>query len=228
MVKNIQKHYEVKTRNDEITMIYEVLGKRMENFAKRLCFSKTCSRHFDHDDVMQETFLKMHQSNPERVFILTDNLLDEDGEVNKKASTFIFKIEKNVFINMVKKYKYHVDDIPLENTDELVVDPKNDPVAETIINELKTDILSNALGKLKDEEREVIYELFLSDNTLKKKELAAKHNLTINTYLMRKNRALNHLKKDAELAAYYNDYYSCAHTTFTTDYTSKSYGSKNN
>ena len=165
-------------------------GKLMEMYkdkvyfmAHRILRSKT-----ECEDVVQETFLKVY---------LNLGRFDE----NKRFSTWIFHIGKNICLDLLRRRKtppLPLDQPVVSQSDNKLslheVIPTGDPTPEGEVIERELSMkMAELIDKLPDKYKHIVYQRYVLDMSIE--DIGLKNNLPVNTVKSRIHRSKDFMKK---------------------------------
>jgi RNA polymerase sigma-70 factor (ECF subfamily) len=163
--------------------LMELYKDKIYYMAHRILRSKT-----ECEDVVQETFLKVY---------LNLNRFDE----NKRFSTWIFHIGKNICLDLLRRRKtppLPLDQPVVSRSDNQLslheVIPAADPTpeGEVIERELTTKI-SELIDKLPEKYKHIVYQRYVLDMSIE--DIGRENNIPVNTVKSRIHRAKDFMKK---------------------------------
>nr|WP_240547981.1 sigma-70 family RNA polymerase sigma factor [Paenibacillus lignilyticus] len=163
--------------------LVELYKDKLSRMAHRILRSKT-----DTEDVVQETFLKVY---------LNLNRFDE----NKRFSTWIFHIGKNICLDLLRRRKtppLPLDQPVLAQSDQalslhdVIPHASLSPEGEVIERELSSK-MAELIDKLPDKYRSVVYQRYVLEMSME--DIGRANNIPVNTVKSRIHRGKDFMKK---------------------------------
>ncbi|WP_308638187.1 sigma-70 family RNA polymerase sigma factor [Paenibacillus silvisoli] len=163
--------------------LVELYKDKLYRMASRILRSKT-----DVEDVVQETFLKVY---------LNLNRFDE----NKRFSTWIFHIGKNICLDLLRRRKtppLPLDQPVLAQSDQalslhdVIPHTSLSPEGEVIERELSSK-MAELIEKLPDKYRTVVYQRYVLEMSME--DISRANNIPVNTVKSRIHRGKDYMKK---------------------------------
>ncbi|MBW7455816.1 sigma-70 family RNA polymerase sigma factor [Paenibacillus sepulcri] len=163
--------------------LVELYTDKIYNMAHRILRSKT-----ECEDVVQETFLKVY---------LNLNRFDE----NKRFSTWIFHIGKNICLDLLRRRK--APSLPLDqpvmahsdqplSLHDVIANTEPTPEGEVIEREL-SDKMAELIDKLPVKYKSVVYQRYVLEMSLE--AISQANNIPVNTVKSRIHRGKDFMKK---------------------------------
>ncbi|SDX80378.1 sigma-70 family RNA polymerase sigma factor [Paenibacillus sp. CF384] len=163
--------------------LVELYKDKLSRMAHRILRSKS-----DTEDVVQETFLKVY---------LNLNRFDE----NKRFSTWIFHIGKNICLDLLRRRKtppLPLDQPVLAQSDQtlslhdVIAHASLSPEGEVIERELSSK-MAELIDKLPDKYRSVVYQRYVLEMSME--DISIANNIPVNTVKSRIHRGKDFMKK---------------------------------
>lgn len=163
--------------------LVDLYKDKIFNMAHRILRSKT-----ECEDVVQETFLKVY---------LNLNRFDE----NKRFSTWIFHIGKNICLDLLRRRK--APSLPLDqpivahsdqnlSLHDVIPNTAMSPEGEVIEREF-SDKMAEMIDKLPDKYKSVVYQRYVLEMSME--DIGRANNIPINTVKSRIHRSKDFMKK---------------------------------
>lgn len=156
----------------DIKTAFEALFGEYSDVVYRFCLYKTSDKQIAHD-LTQDTFMRLWKAM-------------QSGKNIEKPKQYIYQIARNLVIDHYKKAK----DVSLDNLQESGYDPKDTGVGTDFMAEVS--ILRQAIDKLEEDYREVIYMRFIEGMGIE--DIAEAMNISANLVSVRINRGKKKLQ----------------------------------
>lgn len=153
-------------------VVFEALFSEYSDMVYRFCLYKTSDKQAAHD-LTQDTFMRLWK-------------VMSASKAIEKPKQYIYQIARNLVIDHYKKAK----DLSLENLQEVGFDPKDDGQRTDFLAEVV--ILRQAIDKLEEEYREIIYMRFIEGMGIE--DIAEAMDISANLVSVRINRGKKKLQ----------------------------------
>lgn len=163
---------EPKKQTEDMKEAFEAFFGEYSDVVYRFCLYKTSDKQIAHD-LTQDTFMRLW-----KVMCA--------GKTIEKPKQYIYQIARNLVIDHYKRAK----DVSLDNLQEAGYDPKDSGQGTDFLAEVS--ILRQAIDKLEEDYREIIYMRFIEGMGIE--DIAEAMNISANLVSVRINRGKKRLQ----------------------------------